>query len=99
MASILNWLGFASVPLLPELVRSVPRLDGRNFIVIMRKIRDMEWQLVQRVQRVDRWSGTMSMREVVPLMKEMGFELWDVSAIFEAAEDVHMEPEQQRGPL
>ncbi|CAK9078725.1 Caltractin (20 kDa calcium-binding protein) (Centrin) [Durusdinium trenchii] len=93
LPSILNWLGFMwpkeRIQQVLTQVKTGSRIDTHNFIVCMRKVRECELEMVQRVmQRHDAdHSGTLDMREVVPVLKEIGYEMWDISAIFEAAEE------------
>lgn len=93
LPAILNWLGFMwpkeRIQQVLEQVNSGTRLDPHNFIVCMRKVREHELEMVQHLlQKHDSdKSGTIGMREVVPILKEIGYEMWDISAIFEAAEE------------
>lgn len=93
LPAILNWLGFMwpkeRIQQVLDQVNSGTRLDPHNFIVCMRKVREHELEMVQHLLRKHDSdnSGTIGMREVVPILKEIGYEMWDISAIFEAAEE------------
>eukprot|EP00435_Cladocopium_sp_Y103_P058589 s643_g20.t1 len=94
LPAILNWLGFMwPKERILQVLEVSGRLDPHDFIVCMRKVREHELEMVQHLlKRHDSDnSGTISMREVVPILKEIGYalspEMWDISAIFEAAEE------------
>eukprot|EP00434_Breviolum_minutum_P028452 symbB.v1.2.025170.t1/scaffold2430.1/size88086/5 len=100
LAVILNWLGFAwpkhrIQQVLSQVSTSSTgsRMDPHSFIVCMRKVRETELEMVQDIlKRHDsNNSGTIYMRQVVPILKEIGYEMWDISAIFEAAEEAGVE--------
>ncbi|CAJ1401083.1 unnamed protein product [Effrenium voratum] len=91
--AMLNWLGFMWPPeravATAAQVDQSGRLDAHGFILCMRKVRETELEMVQRMKKKHDtdWSGGINMRELVPLLREIGYEVWDISAIFEAAEE------------
>jgi len=99
MAAILNWLGFAwsrdrMMAVLKEVdIDHSGSINKREFIVCMRKVREVELQHVKRaMQEADRdGDGTISSDEMPYLLKELGYDPWDVRVILEAQRRANLE--------
>lgn len=94
--TILNWLGFCwPVERTQKILDQVDhdkakgKLNQRQYLQCMRRVRESELELLQKLIKENDadHSGTINMMEVVPVLKDLGYEMWDISAIHEAAEE------------
>lgn len=103
LAAILTWLGFAwSKARIQSVVDEVDvnrkgKVNQREFIVCMRKVREEELQHVkQAMSAADRdGDGTMSKDEMPDLLKGLGYDPWDVKVIIEAQKRACLEEEDE----
>jgi len=101
LAAILNWLGFAwSRDRMKAVLQEVDvdqsgSVNKREFIVCMRKVRDVELEVVkQAMLAADRdGDGTISKDEMPDLLKGLGYDPWDVRVILEAQRRAGLEHE------
>ncbi|CAE7503163.1 unnamed protein product [Symbiodinium natans] len=93
--TILNWLGFCwPAERTQKVLAQVDhedngKLNQRQYLQCMRRVRESELELLQKLIKENDadHSGTINMMEVVPVLKDLGYEMWDISAIHEAAEE------------
>lgn len=103
LASILNWLGFAwSRDRMKAVLKEVDvdqsgSLDLREFILCMRKVREVELKAVKKAMAdadAD-GNGLISKSEMPELLKGLGYDPWDVHVILEAQRRAGLEEEQE----
>jgi len=103
LASILNWLGFAwSRDRMKAVLNEVDvdqsgSLNLREFILCMRKVREVELKAVkQAMAAADAdGNGLISKEEMPDLLKGLGYDPWDVHVIIEAQSRAGLEEEQE----
>eukprot|EP00441_Pelagodinium_beii_P043394 CAMPEP_0197627016 /NCGR_PEP_ID=MMETSP1338-20131121/5749_1 /TAXON_ID=43686 ORGANISM="Pelagodinium beii, Strain RCC1491" /NCGR_SAMPLE_ID=MMETSP1338 /ASSEMBLY_ACC=CAM_ASM_000754 /LENGTH=1038 /DNA_ID=CAMNT_0043197627 /DNA_START=1 /DNA_END=3117 /DNA_ORIENTATION=- len=105
LSSILNWLGY-SVPadVVAQIAGEVDvdgsgEIDEREFLMCMRKVRERELKIVVKVMEESDadGSGTLSMTEVVDIVKGLGYDVMIMAAIEEAASDANVDSSEELG--